>query len=665
MTRKQLIFKTLAICAILLAGIIFPTILTAQRSDGFFKANDEDIYDNRDEITLHNNIGNDSFGVPVGSGLIVLTIAGAGYAIVRRKRSLRNVTTLMLAFALLFGMTQCKKRIETVTTDSGNTIQITLKTSYDAKHYIDLDKELGYSPVSFVSGDVMYVGDGMSYIGQLTYDNGDFSGNVTTPGSAATHLYFYYVGNLNPTWNTDNSAFTVDISDQKNNNVQNNNSKLLPVLSCARVVYESGVTNYECSLHNQCVLVRFEIPTNEGRTDEYRLSNMYSEAMVDFTSDVDPEIVPTGVVDAITLYCGPHNQLNNNNQNGIQLNYKYRWAILLKTEQARHAYLIRGYDKDSRIYYEMGDVGPFNPGDPADNYIYDQYTINNSATNITPDRLFVVSNNGNVVQFAPGNLQYQASTNTWRFAEHPWDYVGNDSKGTVYEGGVKCSNTQISPTYSGWIDLFGWGCTGKQDSIYHTSQLYYYPYSATMANGNDAVNRSYGPTGVHNLRTSGPNSNWGSDWGSVQISNTTENGWRTLTYKEWAALRNNWSIEHRGLAQIKEGTDVISQGVILLPLNYSGDAINDGSSSWATNVYTRSEWEAMAANGAVFIPYSFYRYSTDGTNFKMGNRGYYWVSSSKSALKSGYASMVNGSSYVTTVEDGMTRSCGLSVRLAR
>lgn len=28
------------------------------------------------------------------------------------------------------------------------------------------------------------------------------------------------------------------------------------------------------------------------------------------------------------------------------------------------------------------------------------------------------------VYFSQGNLQYQASTNTWRFAENQWDYVG-------------------------------------------------------------------------------------------------------------------------------------------------------------------------------------------------------------------------------------------------
>ena len=43
------------------------------------------------------------------------------------------------------------------------------------------------------------------------------------------------------------------------------------------------------------------------------------------------------------------------------------------------------------------------------------------------------------VHFSQGNLQYQASTNTWRFAEMQWDFVGGtdfytgELFGNVYE----------------------------------------------------------------------------------------------------------------------------------------------------------------------------------------------------------------------------------------
>ena len=72
---------------------------------------------------------------------------------------------------------------------------------------------------------------------------------------------------------------------------------------------------------------------------------------------------------------------------------------------------------------------------------------NNGGNNDLPEEpvvgLFSI-NDSTQVCFSPGNLQYQASTNTWRFAEHQWDYIG--------EG-----NANISETYDGWIDLFAWG----------------------------------------------------------------------------------------------------------------------------------------------------------------------------------------------------------------
>ncbi len=58
---------------------------------------------------------------------------------------------------------------------------------------------------------------------------------------------------------------------------------------------------------------------------------------------------------------------------------------------------------------------------------------------------------GRRVRFSRGNLQYQASTKTWRFAEHQYDIIG-DNPGNTTETG--------RDTQSEWIDLFGWGATG-------------------------------------------------------------------------------------------------------------------------------------------------------------------------------------------------------------
>lgn len=69
------------------------------------------------------------------------------------------------------------------------------------------------------------------------------------------------------------------------------------------------------------------------------------------------------------------------------------------------------------------------------------------------------------VSFSKGNLQYQASTNTWRFAENQTDYIGN-------------SNSNISATYDGWIDLFGWGTSGFDNTSNDPAAQRYQPWSS-------------------------------------------------------------------------------------------------------------------------------------------------------------------------------------------
>ena len=113
---------------------------------------------------------------------------------------------------------------------------------------------------------------------------------------------------------------------------------------------------------------------------------------------------------------------------------------------------------------------------------------------------FTINAQGDQIRFAKGNLQYQASTQTWRFAENQYDYVGDDNNGLVREGIMKSDNSRISDTYSGWIDLFGYA-TGNNPTVYDTD----YDYSA------------------------------GIDWGYNAISNggNMPELWRCLTISEW------------------------------------------------------------------------------------------------------------------------------------
>ena len=187
------------------------------------------------------------------------------------------------------------------------------------------------------------------------------------------------------------------------------------------------------------------------------------------------------------------------------------------------------------------------------------------------------------VHFSQGNLQYQASTNTWRFAEHQYDYVGS-------------GNSNISSTYSGWIDLFGWG-TGNNPTLTSTNNSDYntfvdWAYHNPISNGGNAVHQ-----------------------------------WRTLTYAEWHYL-----LHTRTNASSKLGIGNINGvcGLIILPDSWtlpSGCSFTSGLASsfddWTRNSYSLAEWAQMEAAGAFFLPAAADRI---GMSVNSVDFGCYWSS---------------------------------------
>lgn len=241
------------------------------------------------------------------------------------------------------------------------------------------------------------------------------------------------------------------------------------------------------------------------------------------------------------------------------------------------------------------------------------------------------------VIFSKGNAQYQPSTDTWRFAENQYDYVGNDNSfiGSQY--------------YSGWIDLFGWG-TGANPTQKSTTGADY----ATFV-----------------------------DWGVNAFVNGGAEGniWRTLTQSEWLYL-----FRGRENAETLWGLGKVNnvKGLIILPDDwtlpsgmwfrasttrgftwgtYSSTTCyyNDNGGGFGNNTYSATDWETMEANGAVFLPAAGYRRS--GTEIKeVSTYGGYW-SSTLNGGGSGYHLMLSdkvlGPWYYTS------RYIGNSVRLVK
>ena len=244
--------------------------------------------------------------------------------------------------------------------------------------------------------------------------------------------------------------------------------------------------------------------------------------------------------------------------------------------------------------------------------------------------LFTINEQGDQVYFSQGNLQYQASTNTWRFAENQWDFVGGEwtnqygtgQYGTVYENGIKCDNSLISSTYDGWIDLFGWGTSG-----WNNGNVYYHPYDYEYDEGYGG----YGPTdGIcyeYDLNGIYANADWG-------VYNSISNGgdmtcqWRTLTMEEWVFVFNTRSTSNDFRYVNARVNDV--NGVILLPDNWSAgtyplDCVNQGNESFDTNVITATQWANLQNAGAVFLPVTGRRWGTF-VEF-IDSEGYYYSAS--------------------------------------
>lgn len=236
--------------------------------------------------------------------------------------------------------------------------------------------------------------------------------------------------------------------------------------------------------------------------------------------------------------------------------------------------------------------------------------------------LFSISSTQQVF-FSKGNLQYQASTGTWRFAEHQWDYVGgtsyNTEYGTVYENGVKCSNNEISQSYPGWIDLFGWATSG-----WNNNNHYYQPWDKEST-GWTLDGYGYGYWDGEYARYSMYGDYANLDWG---VYNPISNGgneaglWRTIGYWDFDYLYDD-----RPNAAYLRGGGVVNgvEGTIILPdawilpegVTFTGSASNE---------YSLEEWQIMENAGAVFLPNAGYRTNAD---YYSNSRGY-WTSDSES-----------------------------------
>ena len=533
---------------------------------------------------------------------------------------MKKISIILAAFALALTMSQCKKN-EGQSTSNDEVVTITLDVKNNSSSKVVVNTATG--TVDFETGDKIFVGSGGKYVGFLTHNGTNFSGNITNP-TENQPLQFYFLGNVNPQ-ETLFAGTTEDCSV-----IISYQTEHLPVISCAasNENYVSGVTAYSAHLLNKCALVKFNVTTPSN--SPICITGMKNKVTVDFMQNtMTPSMEGEGV---IKLPAGSGENVE-------------KWAILLPQEALEEGEEGSAYSEDGVYSGTRPEIQTITENDYLAEGIV--MSVNEGGVPIGAiNGLFSVSETKQVY-FSNGNLQYQTETNTFRFAPHQYNYVGE-------------ANSYISDiNYTGWIDLFGWGTSG-----WNNGNVYYQPYD----NGNTYTESNcygYGPTDGTNYNFSLTGEYVNADWG---IYNAITNGgnqinqWRVLTNDEWRYLSYT-----RQDAALKKGMAIVAnvKGIIILPDEWTlpeGLSFNNFTYYSSENAYSLSEWALMEEAGAVFLPAGGLRSGIQVNN--AGSFGHYWSSSSQGVYAyTMYIAPPGGGFNYNFVVDYRRRDLGCSVRL--
>lgn len=232
-------------------------------------------------------------------------------------------------------------------------------------------------------------------------------------------------------------------------------------------------------------------------------------------------------------------------------------------------------------------------------------TTGGDTPTVVEKSVYSVSSTQKVVM-SNGNLQYQASTNTFRFAPHAWDAAKED-------------NTLASASYNGWIDNFGWATSGYED---------YYPYltaarASSFYTGGDIDGTEY-DWGVHNAIVNGENTDPAGTWRTLSTAE-----WEYLLEERSASVLNGVENARYAIATV-EG----QKGLMLFPdqfvmpknITVPRQGSINVTTPYATNIYTADEWSALEAAGCAFLPSAGCVYADNNIMVSVDYLGCYWTS---------------------------------------
>lgn len=194
---------------------------------------------------------------------------------------MKKTTLIVTALAMVLGLAQCKKE-QTPTNDApqGTPITLTVVGSENNDSKVDVDPagNPNYATLAFETGDVIYVGYNNQYVGQLTYTNGAFSGNVNIDeqeGDQPLHFYFLGGTGFNTTFDANNTTASVVISNQ---------TSKYPVISYnpSNENY-TGAGAYTAKLMNKCSIMKFVKDSPLTTSLPVCITGMNNKVTVDFS----------------------------------------------------------------------------------------------------------------------------------------------------------------------------------------------------------------------------------------------------------------------------------------------------------------------------------------------------------------------------------------------